>query len=48
MFLETRKKNMHGLGVGISMAFEIFRALPVTGWMGPPRLVMTYIPSDVP
>jgi hypothetical protein len=31
MLLNTRNKNIHGLGVGISTIFEIFRNLPFLG-----------------
>jgi hypothetical protein len=43
MFLDTRNKNMYGLGVGISTVFKIVLPVPV-----PPHMVMTYILSDVP
>jgi hypothetical protein len=31
MFLDTRKKKIYGLGVGISTVFEIFGQFPVSG-----------------
>jgi hypothetical protein len=48
MFLDTRNKNMYGLGVGISTVFEIAEYFLVKGKAEPPHMVMTYIPSDVP
>jgi hypothetical protein len=48
MFLDTRNKNMYGLGVGDLNGFQDIRTLPVSGGMEPPHMVMTYIPSDVP
>jgi hypothetical protein len=48
MFLDTRNKNMYGLGVGISTVFEIAEHfLFKGGGAEPPNMVMTYIPSDV-
>jgi hypothetical protein len=47
MLLDTRNKNIYGLGVGISTVFEIFGHFLFRG-MGPPRMVMTYIPPDAP
>jgi hypothetical protein len=47
MLLDTRNKNTYGLGVGISMVFDIFRHF-LYQRMEPPRNVMTYyIPSDM-
>jgi hypothetical protein len=43
MLLDTRNKNIYGLGVGISMVFEIFL---VSRGTGPLRMVMTFMPSD--
>jgi hypothetical protein len=46
MFLDTKNKNMHGLGVGISSVFKNIWALPAYNGIGLPRIVMTYILSD--
>jgi hypothetical protein len=48
MLLDTRNMNIYGLWVGISTVFEIFGHFLFKGWTGPPRMVMTYIPSDAP
>jgi hypothetical protein len=34
MFLDTRNKNIYGLGVGISIIFEIFSNFLLKGWVG--------------
>jgi hypothetical protein len=34
MLLDTRNKNIYGLGVGISIVFEIFSNFPFWGWGG--------------
>jgi hypothetical protein len=47
MLLDTRNKNIYGLGVRISTFFEIFGHFLFKG-MEPPRMAMTYIPSDGP
>jgi hypothetical protein len=48
MFLDTRNKNMYGLGVGISTVFEITEYFLFKGGTEPPHMAMTYIPSDFP
>jgi hypothetical protein len=52
MFFNTRNKNMYGFGFGMSTGFEILghlHVLPVSGeGVGPPSMVITYIPSYVP
>jgi hypothetical protein len=50
MFLDTRNKNMYGLGVGISTVFKIAEHFLFNGRRGAesPHMVMTYISSDVP
>jgi hypothetical protein len=48
MLFDTTNKNMYGFGVGISKVIEKNWALPVYGGKGPPRMVMTYIPSHTP
>jgi hypothetical protein len=47
MLLDTRNKNIYGLGVGILLVFEIFWHF-LLGGGGLPRTVMTYILYDVP
>jgi hypothetical protein len=48
--LDTRNKNMYGLGMEISMIFEILGYFLFQGRGGAvlPRFFMTYIPSDAP
>jgi hypothetical protein len=48
MLLNTRNKNMYGSEVGISTVFEKFGHFLFQGRTWPPRIVMTYIPSDAP
>jgi hypothetical protein len=50
MRLDTRNKNIYGLGVGFSMVFEIFGHFLFQGDGTTPYNGMTYvhIPSDIP
>jgi hypothetical protein len=43
MLLNTRNKNIYGLGVGISTVFDIYGHFLYQGGTGPLRMVMTYI-----
>jgi hypothetical protein len=47
MLLDINKK-IYGLGVVISMVFEILGHFMFKGGTGPPCTVMTYVPSDAP
>jgi hypothetical protein len=44
MLLDTRNKNMYGLGVGILTVFKIFGHFLFKG----SHIVMTYMSSDAP
>jgi hypothetical protein len=43
ILLDTRNKNIHGLGVGISTVLKILRRFLFKGRQDHPRKVMTYI-----
>jgi hypothetical protein len=48
MFLDTREQEYAWFWDGDLNGFQDIRALPVSGGMGPPHMVMTYIPFNFP
>jgi hypothetical protein len=46
MLLDTRNKNIYGLGVGISRVFEIFGHFLYQGETGSLRMVINFTPSS--